>query len=190
MKKLVTLMIAIALVVGFSSESKAQLNMGVTAGIALPMGDWSDGYNMGFGGMLEGDYFLQDNIALGVNIGYYAFSGETVGNFDMPNMSMIPILVKGDYYFQSEGFMPYGGASLGIYIANSEDLEYTYIDPWSGQEVTQVVETESDSEFGFSPHVGFLTGDNIKFGAEVAYTIISDANHLNASVRVLIPLGN
>ncbi len=192
MKKLVTLMIAIALVVGFTSESKAQLNFGATAGIALPMGDWSDGYNMGFGGMLEGDYFIQDNISLGANIGYYIFSGKTeeVMGFeiDFPNFSMIPIVVKGDYYFATEGFMPYGGLGLGIFIASTEEYEQEIT--YGGYSQKVVVESQSDSEFGFSPHVGFLSGDSFKFGAEVAYTIISDANHLNVSARILIPIGN
>ncbi|MDZ7740802.1 MAG: hypothetical protein U5Q03_03380 [Bacteroidota bacterium] len=192
MKKLVTLMIAIVIVVGFSSESKAQLNLGVTAGIALPMGDWSDGYDMGFGGMLEGDYFVKENIAIGLNVGYYIFSGktETISGVDIdyPNFSIIPVFAKGDYYFATEGFMPYGGIGLGMFMASTEDYETTISYGTYTKKVT--VEGASDTKFGFSPHVGFLTGEGFKIGAEVAYTIIENANHLNASVRLLFPLGN
>ena len=183
MKNLLKLVFAILLIAGFTSESKAQINVGAQFGIGIPMEtSFSDSWKMGFGGLLEGNYFVTENISLGVNAGYYTFSGkdvDVVGIGDKyPNFSVIPIVVKGDYYFNTSGFMPYGGVSLGMYM-------------WKTAEVTfgQVkIPSDSDSKFGFSPHLGFLTGEGIKFGAEAAYNFVSDGDYLNINFKVVFPL--
>lgn len=184
MKNLLKLVFAILLIAGFTSESKAQINIGAQFGIALPMETpFSDCQKMGFGGLLEGNYFVTENISLGVNAGYYTFSGkevDVVGVGDnYPNFSMIPIIVKGDYYFNKSGFMPYGGVSLGIYMMKTAEVTFGQVK----------IPSDSDSKFGFSPHLGFLTGEGIKFGAEAAYNIVSDANYLNINLKVVFPLG-
>jgi hypothetical protein len=180
MKKLLKLVFAILLIAGFTSESKAQINIGAQAGIALPMETpFSDSQKMGFGGLLEGNYFVTENISLGVNVGYYTFSGKEVGGFEMPNFYMTPIIVKGDYYINTSGFMPYGGVSLGMYMLGSAEKTIGGI----------TIPSSSDSKFGFSPHLGFLTGEDIKFGAEAAYNFVSDANYLNFNLKVVFPLG-
>lgn len=184
MKNLLKFTFAILLIAGFTNESKAQINIGAQFGIALPMETSFSDYNkMGFGGLLEGNYFITENISLGINAGYYSFSGkdvDVVGIGDKyPNFSVIPIIVKGDYYFTTSGFMPYGGVSLGIYMMKMDEITIASVK----------FPSESDSKFGFSPHLGFLTGEDIKFGAEASYNIIEDASYLNINFKVLFPLG-
>lgn len=165
-----TILLAIVLIAGFTTTSKAQISIGAKAGIALPMGTFGDFYNMGFGGSAIGEYSLNDNMSVGLNIGYYSFGAKTdVGDF---KLSIIPIVADFKYFFMTEGFMPYVGAGLGMYMSS-----------------VNIDGAESSSDFGFSPKVGFWMGDGFKYGACIDYNIISDANHLGISVGVIYPLG-
>lgn len=184
MKKVIVTMIVLAFGIGIIQNAQAQVYLGAQAGAKVPMGDWADYYDVGIGGMLEGNYMLQD-LAIGVNVGYYVFSAgdymeDGVELDDGPNFSIIPIEAKGDYYFSDVSFMPYVGLGLGMYISQYED--YTYDHPLLGE---TTIEGESDSNFGVNPHVGFIYGNLVGFGAEVGYTIIEDANHLTANLRII-----
>jgi len=187
MKKLMTIVIAIVIIAGFTSTTKAQISLGLKAGIALPMGTpFSDGYGMGFGASAIGEYALNENMAIGLNIGYYAFSGKNMPSGYEASIGIIPILADFKYYFATEGFRPYVGAGLGMYMVSSSVTTpvvtvngYTY-----GGKVTG-----SDSRFGFDPKVGFWMGEAFKYGASIEYNIASDFNHLGINIGFIYQLG-
>ena len=174
MKKLLTIVLAIVLIAGFTSTTKAQISIGAKAGIALPMGTFGDAFGLGFGGSAIGEYALNENMAVGLNIGYYTF-GEK--NSSGVTYSVIPILADFKYFFQTKGFMPYVGAGLGMYMGT------TKID-FLGTSVSS-----STSDFGFSPKVGFWMGEGFKYGACIDYNIVSNANHLGINIGFIYPLG-
>ncbi|MCX6232369.1 MAG: outer membrane beta-barrel protein [Bacteroidetes bacterium] len=176
-----TIVLAIVLIAGFTSKSSAQISIGAKAGIALPMGTFGDGYKMGFGGAALGEYSLNENMSIGLSIGYYSFSGKDF--FDGISLSIIPIVADFKYYFADKGFMPYVGAGLGMYMSSTSDYSKTVYG------VTITVPGGSSSDFGFSPKVGFWMGDSFKWGACLDYNIVSNANHLGFNVGILYPLG-
>ena len=134
-----------------------------------------------------GDYALNENMAIGLNIGYYKFatkSNEIAGGpgyaYEYPALTIIPIIVDFKYVFKTEGFMPYVGAGLGVYVSKfAETTLAGYV----------VASSSSSSDFGFSPKVGFWMGDGIKYGASLEYNMVSNANHLGINVGLAFPLG-
>ena len=120
-------MIAVAgIVAGSVFTSNAQIAIGLTGGFGSPMGDMAskDKFSLGngFGGGLSGRYFLNDNMAVGLNIGYYSFSFHDVPPAITSNSYYnLPITAAFDYYFMDEGFKPYAGLELG-YIHTSYKL--------------------------------------------------------------------
>ena len=173
MRKLMTILLAIVLIAGFTTTSKAQISIGANVGLAMPMGDWSDGYNMGFGGSANGEYALNDNMSLGLNIGYYSFGGKTDGY----SWSFIPIVADFKYSFMTEGFMPYAGLGLGMFMGTSK-VDFMGISM-----------SASESKFGFVPTAGFWMGDSFKWGASLKYNIVSDVSYLGINVGIIYPLG-
>ncbi|MFZ4400656.1 MAG: hypothetical protein ACOYO1_11520 [Bacteroidales bacterium] len=176
MKKLMTIVLAVVLIAGFTSTSNAQISIGAKAGIALPMGTFGDAVGMGFGGSAIGEYTLNDNMTLGLNIGVYSFAGKTIslpflGDITGPSSTIIPIIADFKYYFSAENFKPYAGAGLGMYMFNNG----------------------GGSNLGISPKVGFWMGDGFQYGASIDYNMIFVTGGSNAylgiNVGILYPLG-
>ena len=176
-----TILLAVILIAGFSSVSNAQISIGAKAGIAMPMGDFGDGYNMGFGGVATGEYSLNDNMSLGLNIGFYTFGGKDLPSGVTASFNVIPIIADFKYYFQTEGFIPYAGLGLGLHMQTSK-YSASIIDV-----------STSESNFAIIPKAGFWMGDDFKWGASLEYNIVSFAEnsvgHLGINVGILYPLG-
>ncbi len=172
MRKIVTILLAIFLIAGFTNTSKAQISIGGNAGIALPMGSWNSAVGMGFGASANGEYEFKENMFIGLNIGYYSF-GEK--NSSGVSASFIPIVADFKYFFQTEGFMPYAGAGLGMFM---ETAKASFLG---------VSTSASTSGFGFVPMVGFWMGDGFKYGASLKYNAVGDA-FLGVNFGVIYPL--
>lgn|SRR5690625_1256470 len=108
--------ILIALVlVGFITAQNVQAQQGefkINPGLELgmPIGDFSDASNIGFGVTVKGLYGVSDEGAVGLTLGYLAFSGKKVGGFKMPNYTIIPIMAGYRHHFGEF----YGEAQLGF----------------------------------------------------------------------------
>lgn len=110
MKYFLTL-IALFVIVGTSQVySNNPMRVGGELGLQLPMGDFGDGANTGFG--LSGifQYDLQPQITVGGTIGYQSWGGKTDG-FSWSN---IPIMGLVNYKFNTEGLIPFVGAEFGL----------------------------------------------------------------------------
>lgn len=192
MKKLMMLMLAVILMAGFSSQSFGQIKIGANAGIGLPMGDFGDGYKMGFGGSVEGKYFLNDKIAVGASIGYYSFTlkdemltilqsfSESITD---SKYTVMPILATVDYYFATEGFKPYVGAGVGLYSAKIKVSDSKLGD---GE--------ETSSDMGIAPTVGFCYGlsEKIDLNVNAKYNMIftegSSTTYLGINAGIIVAL--
>ena len=151
MKKL---LVAVALVM-FAFSANAQLKIGVGGGVALPMGDFGDGFKMGFGGGVAGKYMLNEKLALGLNLGYYSFTAKDEAGGSDVKFSVMPITALVNYYFATEGFKPYVGADLGFYACKSKVSVL-------GMDVSATA-----TKLGFAPTLGFEYGFSDKMGLDV-----------------------
>ena len=155
MKKIL-LVAAMLLIFGIA---QAQINVGATIGVQIPTGNFGDGYKTGFGINAVGKYMLNENMAVGLNLGYSRF-GTGVTDF---SSSMIPITGLFEYHFGTENIKPYIGADLGLY-------DYMVKIKFLG-------ESSSDSKifFGFAPTAGVLYGlnDNLSLCANLKYNYVT-----------------
>lgn len=107
------------------SSSDGRFSIGAEVG--LPMGNFGDFSNVGFGGSVRYEMPLSgsDNIALTGTAGYLSFSAK---NSDASagfseSVSLVPIMVGGKYYFteQQNGF--YVAVALGVTIGTFKETQ-------------------------------------------------------------------
>jgi outer membrane protein W len=167
------------------NNANAQIVGGATLGLQAPVGDFGDGTKMGFGINVTGKYFLKENMAVGLNLGYNRFGIEDYGwdEYDVKaSASMVPITGLFEYHFAGSNIKPYIGADLGL---------YRY-----GWKVKYEGESESDGEvyFGFAPVAGILyeISESLSFCANIKFhNVFSDgdtASWFGINAGVIIPL--
>ncbi len=197
-------MIAVAgIVTGSVFTSNAQIAIGLTGGMGLPMGDMSNkdkgSLGSGFGGGLTGRYFLNDNMAVGVNISYFSFTVNDVPSGVTASYNNMPITAAFDYYFMDEGFKPYAGLEAGFInasyktSANSTDINFSK----GGLLVAPVV----GFAYGINDNIDLMLNAKYMYGmtsgkqdVTVSGTSVSvdtyDATFLNFNLGVSYKLGN
>ncbi len=197
-------MIAVAgIVTGSVFTSNAQIAIGLTGGMGLPMGDMSNkdkgSLGSGFGGGLTGRYFLNDNMAVGVNISYFSFTVNDVPSGVTASYNNMPITAAFDYYFMDEGFKPYAGLEAGFInasyktSANSTDINFSK----GGLLVAPVV----GFAYGINDNIDLMLNAKYMYGmtsgkqdVTVSGTSLSvdtyDATFLNFNLGVSYKLGN
>jgi len=81
----------------FSSISLFAQRQGISLGgnVYLPVGDWAEFVNIGYGGSVTYEHPLGRNIAGVIYSGYTYFGGDSEGL----NWSMIPLLAGAKFYF-------------------------------------------------------------------------------------------
>lgn len=154
--------------------ASAQFHFELGPNFNLPQGDFADAYDLGIGFYFEPKYALNDNIDLGLTVGFNAFAGADFAGASYGATSALAILPNATYRFSTNKVTPYAGLGLGLY--NFKGAEVTI--------GTVTAEGESESKFGFAPRAGVYVG-RLNLGA--AYNIVSDANYLqiNLGVRIL-----
>lgn len=147
----------------------AQFSIGLDLG--LPMGTFGDFHGIGFGASGRYDGAINDNLSWSAGVGYISFSGKdyTFSGVTIPGTSfaMIPIQGGVKYYFTESNAGFYGAADIGIWLAAS-----------SGS---------SGSEFGFSPGVGYRTGN---FDIAAKYNAVGDVSSLGFRIGYFLGASN
>lgn len=146
-------------VLAISSSLFAQkINVGANFLVGLPTGDWNDPQVIGtaFGGAIEANYFITDEIAVGIEVGYLAFSEYDNSLF---SATQLPIAVKAEYYFMDDELKPFVGLGFGYYL-----VAY-YID---GDKFVDV------NGMGISPRIGatYEVADGIDLVLNVNYNLL------------------
>ena len=144
--------------VGLFGTANAQFQLGFNVNGVAPVAPSgiSDAINFGFGGTAVARYGLNDNLRLGLDLGYYSFSSKIDG---VSSSYLVPIQVGVEYSFTTEGFMPYAAFKTGLFIGGSNQEG-----------------AESTTNFGLTPTLGFRYGlsDAIdldfNFGYQVFFT--------------------
>jgi hypothetical protein len=196
MKKILIIVSVLLVINTFTSVSYAQLSIGAKIGTGMPVGSFGQKYNMGFGGFANISYSINDKMQLGFNAGYYYFGGTDFPKGTEPSANIMPIFLDYKYYFNTEGFLPYAGLGLGMFITKtsitSPAADAVYV---GGALLTPAkikeIKTTSAAKFGLAPTLGFWVGSDIKWGAGITYNIVfSEANFVSINAGVCFPVGN
>lgn len=130
MKTMKKVLLAAVAVLTISTASFAQSGrFSIGAELGLPMGDFGDGFNTGFGGSLRYEMPMGDNIGLTGTVGYLMFSGKTPdgapSGYDAPSLSFIPIMLGAKYYLQEQqsGFYPAVAVGMTSWTSDAEGAE-------------------------------------------------------------------
>ena len=185
MKKNLTkiIMAAAACLVLTAGTTKAQNGrFSVGAELALPMGDFGDGYGIGFGGTVRYEHPIGDMMGIGLTAGYMTFSGKSVddglgGSVDNPNFNMIPAQAFFKYYFQEQQNGFYGMINLGIHHSSIKTPEFEILG------VTYGGETVSSTDLSYAPEIGYhLANLDLGLRYQIIATEGSSTSYLGARV--------
>lgn len=160
----------LALALGAVSYTHAQkFDLGVQFTPSIPLDDGlSNTYDLGLGGKLTGEYYFNDNIAVGLDFGFHSFS-ETIeipnpltGNVMSTDISLnvIPIQATGAYHLDASDELDfYGGLGAGLAL----------LSPGEG---------ESRSELAISPRVGasYELTDELRANLNFSYLTVMNSD--------------
>jgi opacity protein-like surface antigen len=161
MKKLI-LLTAIAGVFAFSNVqaqdaamSGPKLGIGVEFG--FPMGDFGDGYDLGYGGSLTYQHPIANKLNLTGNAGYLNFQSKDIPGFGKVNSGYIPVKA-GLRYFLAENI--YVGGELGAVFSTGDGDGGTKFAYAPGVGVEFPVADKSTIELG-GRYEGWSKGDGL-----------------------------
>jgi len=196
MKKILIIASALILISVFTSASYAQFSVGAKIGTGMPVGSFGQKYNGGIGGFANVSYSINDKMQIAFNAGFYYFKGTDFPKGTEPFASVMPIFLDYKYYLNTDGFMPYAGLGLGMFITKTSitspatDAVYVGGALQTPAKIKEVL-TTSAAKFGIAPSLGFFVGNDIKWGASVSYNItFSDANFIAINAGISFPVGN
>ena len=184
MKKFAVLLIALLTIVAvtdtFAQKSKrgayksGDQFIGGEVGLCVPMGDFGDVANIGFG--LNGvfNYYLNSDMFLGAMIGYYTYTTDVDGW----SFSNIPIVGGFYYHLTTDGtFRTFIGGEIGINFVSTEVETITGYNMMTG-EYTYGTISSSDSKVSIAPCVGAVIpmSPKMEFVPKLRYTIMDGAD--------------
>ncbi len=123
-----------------STVSETVPGMEIRAGLGFftgfPLGFFNHDTYTGYGVNADGEYFVMPQLSVGLNTGYYSFRHDEI-HVGKGNYSMIPIMLRGTWYFFDNDFQPFGGLNAGYYMNRTKYDSVieprSYLDPVSGQ---------------------------------------------------------
>jgi len=202
MKKVIAISLLLFLFVSISNAQVGKMSVQPDVVIALPIGDFSDFANVGFGATGTFLYRVIDQLDLTGTVGFLTFGTKTPSlpagtpsgsSIDASgSFRTIPVMFGARYYFVKGAVMPYGAAELGLHFTSSSDIDITYNNGF--QTVKQTVPGSSDSNFGFGFGGGavFQANSNLMLNGELKFNIIStsgnSSNYLSVQGGVLFSL--
>jgi hypothetical protein len=132
--------------------------MGVQACLGLPVGDYSDSYNMGFG--VQGIYLsnMTGDLYAGGTVGYKYFPFESSDG----SLRTFPLMAALRYNFGKSGELtPYIGGELGVHIWG-----------WSREGTFGDVDG-TGSNFGYAPMIGlYVPAGSLQVDINLRYDAI------------------
>lgn len=155
-------------------QAHAQFSAGLQVGMYSPTEKNSDAQ---YGVNINGKYNINQQLRVGINIGYFLRSYSTVVGEASTYTS--PLSIFGEYSFGTDQFRPYVGADLGSYTLGLKILGVS----------------ASESFLGFAPVAGFdyslseklLLNGNLKFHVVTGSTS-SGSSSSTSALSVLVGL--
>lgn len=172
MKRISIIMVVLAL--SGSVLFAGGLSYGINGELAMPMGDFGDMANMGFGGTVQGEYAINEQIIGTASAGYLMWSGKDAWEDMDYSWTCIPIKAGAKYAFGPL----YGIFELGIYMFSFE-FDYEFM----GYSISG---DDSSSEFGFAPGIGYQMklGEKMKLDLSIQYEIAGDFDLLGIDIGI------
>lgn len=164
LKLTAVLVIALAILLPQESFSqKEKMTLGGDIGLAMPTGDFGDGANTGFGVNGVFSYFINPQLIVTGNLGYWSFSAKESSSAYSVTFSTIPVLGGIQYRFNTSKFQPFVSAETLMFF-NSVKVSVSGYGS----------ESRSETEFGFVPGVGaaFPVSPTMEIRAMLKYNII------------------
>lgn len=184
MKKVILVLIVSFFFISQLTAQQGKMQAGGQVGISVPMGDLSDGANLGFGFQGNFLYGINQNIDLTGSIGYISWGTDS----DNLSFSSVPVTFGGRYYFQRGQFTPYGMAELGIHFTSASfDIPSV---SFGGTSYGGGSNSATSSDFGLGLGAGFLYDlGSMKLDANAKINIVSGFNNLMVMVGLIFPIG-
>lgn len=175
MKQLLSVLLLAVVFTGFIN-AQSKMAFGLQAGVAIPMGDFGDGYDMGFGGQGNFAYHISPMLDVTASVGYLTWSGKEADY----TFSSVPVLVGARYYFGKDKFNPYVAGELGMHFV-SVDIPTVTIGGFT------FGGSSSDSFFGFGAGAGFLykMGPNLDLDVNAKFNSISSEGSSSSYISVM-----
>jgi hypothetical protein len=169
MRKLLTLTLLVSLfampAMALDFAAKQFYVQGV---VALPMGNFGDVANLGFGGGVGMLVPHNDMMSFGVEASYLTYATEDVPGADV-SFSMIPILFLMHYNLTDSPLYLLGG--LGVAIGSSS-VDFTASDLYDVD--------DSSSDFDLALGAGYDATPNLCFEGRI--NLVSDANQIEGHI--------
>ncbi len=171
MKKVVAIILVLFLLVSISNAQVGKMSIEPNVVLALPIGSFGDGHNIGIGGSAMFMYRVINQLDLTGSIGYIRWGNKDIdGSF-----SSVPLLFGARYYFQRGQVMPYANAELGLHFSSSKVSLPTFT--FLGQTVGGGNESSSSTDFGIDFGGGTLIKitPNFMMDANFQYNLIASS---------------
>lgn len=157
---ILVLMIVMTLIAtsAFAQQGKKAIGAGVE--LALPMGDFGDAADMGFGATGAFQYGFRPNIDFMGVVGYLHWGGKgDLADLDY-SWNAIPIQVGGKYFFQTTESRFYVGGLVGFHIFSFKVRS----------------ESNSETKMGLAPLGGYelKVGENMMLDFQARYQFVAD----------------
>lgn len=170
MKKTITTIFAVAaLIVATNYTSNAQLRVSVGPELCMPMGDFADGFGIGFGGTVGVEYGVSDNLGIGARAGYLTFGGKDM--MDGFSFNMIPLQAFAKYYFTESQSGLYGMLNLGFHNGK-----------------VNVEGAEGSTDLSYAPEVGYHLA-NIDLGLRYQMVATEGSTTSYLGIRIAYVFG-
>ncbi|MEZ4389277.1 MAG: outer membrane beta-barrel protein [Candidatus Krumholzibacteriia bacterium] len=137
--------------------------------LSMPIGDWSDFVNLGFGGGFGMTVPHTDVLSFRGEISYLTYgtdSGFYGDDYDV-SASGVPVLVLAEYDLADNPFYLVGGLGLAFM-----SVKVDYNGPFGSASAS-----DGSTEFGLVAGGGYVVNENISI--EGRLNLISDSNHLS-----------
>jgi outer membrane protein W len=171
---LVLAALATLAVVPQAHAAKGDIMLGLHGGVSMPMGDFKDGFKMGFLGGVEFDYMATEAVAIGADGAYITNKSSDDLNAALPagtdaKFTMIQFGAHAKYFFPMEGSsaMPYLVGGAGMFNGKAD---------FSPDLTIGGVAVPEDSETKFGGRIG--VGCNFKAGESFRVKLEGNFNHV------------
>lgn len=150
MKRLLTVILFAFLFVGLVdsyaqkrvvSVAQNPMYIGGEAGLSIPMGNFGDLANLGFGVSGVFQYYFTPEVALDATLGYFYYSTDASG----ASFSDVPLMAGIIYELNKGNVVPYIGALIGFHFAS-----------FTAKDIYGFSYNASETKFGFTPLFGII----------------------------------
>jgi opacity protein-like surface antigen len=106
-----------------NQNENASISQEIRAGLGFftgfPVSDFNYDVYTGYGVNVEGEYFINPALSVGLSTGYHSYKYDEI-HFGIGHYSMIPVMARGAYYFMEGDFHPFAGLNAGVFLAKSK----------------------------------------------------------------------